>query len=297
MVVLLGPSPHECRSTELCGLAIIGALLQRTERAHALAGQLQKTCRALDAELAAAENVQRWLLPAFSPSATGSVGVSASYRPARHAGGDYYDAGAMPDGRFGVLIADVSGHGAGAAVLMAILRTIVHDEVDRSLVAEPAALLDHADERLRNLGIASRGAFVTAFSGVLSTMTGEFTYSCAGHPRPRLLRARDRTVESLSGACKQPLGVPGDRQPRQQESVMLSPGDLLVLYSDGIIEARSPQQEFFGVERLDQLLRELPDPATPDAAIRVIEGAVERFSPSAPRLDDQTLLAVSWRGQ
>src|SRR5512147_1206706 len=103
------------------------------EPREALIARLEATCRALDAELAAAASVQRWLLPPLN-SPGPHIRVAASYRTAQHASGDYYDAGELPDGRFGVLIADVSGHGAAAAVLMAILRTIVHDEVDRSRV-------------------------------------------------------------------------------------------------------------------------------------------------------------------
>jgi phosphoserine phosphatase RsbU/P len=293
MVVLLGPSVHDCEPTELCGLAIMGALLQRTNRAHALTGQLEATCRALDAELAAAADVQRWLLPPPTPPTSG-VRVAASYRTATRASGDYYDAGDLPDGRFGVLIADVSGHGAAAAVLMAILRTIVHDEVDQSPVAGPAALLDYADGRLCKLDLSSRGAFVTAFSGALNTATGAFSYSCAGHPPPRLLRARDRTVTPLDGASTLPLGVLEDRPQRTEVTVNLTPGDLLLFYSDGITEARSPRGEFFGVDRLDQVLGELPRPVTPQTAVEAIQRAVERFSDAAPPSDDQTLLAVCW---
>lgn len=295
MVVLLGPSVHDCKPTELCGLAIMGALLQRADQADHLAQQLRAACRALDAELASAANVQRWLLPPTAPPSTG-VSTAASYRTAQRSGGDYYDAGPLPDGRFGVMIADVSGHGAAAAVLMAIVRTIVHDEVDRSQVVGPAALLDHADIRLSVLGLSSRGWFVTAFSASLDTVTGEFTYSCAGHPPPRLLRARDRTATPLDGANALPLGLFDERPARTEEAVMLEPGDVVVFYSDGITEARSPEGEFFGVARLDQVLRELPQDAPPDAAIKAIEGAVDKFAGFAGLLDDQTLLAVRWQG-
>lgn len=295
MVILLGPSDRDCSEPELCALAIMGSLLRRADRAHALKKRLEATCRALDAELAAAASVQRWLLPPSGPPIPG-VGTAALYRTAQQAGGDYYDAGELPDGSFGVLIADVSGHGAAAAVLMAILRTIVHDELDRSRVVGPAALLDHADDRLCALGLSSRGAFVTAFSASLDTATGKFNYSCAGHPPPRLLRARDRTVQSLNRANTLPLGVLDERPARTEETVMLEPGDAVVFYSDGITEAKSPEGEFFGVARLDQALLDLPHAAPPDAAVNAIEAAVDQFMGTAPLLDDQTLLIVGWHG-
>jgi len=295
MVVLLSPSAHDCKTEEVCGLAIVGALLQHARREHALTRELEESCRAFDAELAAAANVQRWLLPSPTPPTAG-VGVAASYRTAQHAGGDYYDAGELPDGRFGVLIADVSGHDAAAAVLMAIFRTIVHDELDQSPVTGPAALLDYADTRLCKLGLPNRGSFVTAFSGALNTATGVFSYSCAGHPPPRLLRARDRTVAALDEATALPLGVLEDLSQRTDKSIVLAAGDLLVLYSDGITEARSPEGEFFDVTGLDRVLCELPDPVTPETAVDAIQRAVEKFSGTATASDDQTLLAVHWHG-
>jgi sigma-B regulation protein RsbU (phosphoserine phosphatase) len=259
--------------------------------------ELEATCRALDAELAAAASVQRWLLPPLT-SPGPDVLVAASYRTARHASGDYYDAGKLPDGRFGVIIADVSGHGAAAAVLMAILRTVVHDEVDRSRVVGAGALLDYADDRLCALGLPSRGAFVTAFSGSLDTASGAFSYSCAGHPPPRLVRVQSdgrRSITPLDGASTQPLGVLEERPPRVEETVRLSPGDLIMFYSDGIIEARSPEREFFGLSRLDSALQELPASATPEIAIESINRAIRAFAgPGAPS-DDQTLLAFRWR--
>ncbi|GMV25558.1 MAG: hypothetical protein AMXMBFR58_15890 [Phycisphaerae bacterium] len=294
-VVMFSPVPRAYEPHELCGLAIMGALLQRANRADQLAQKLKDACRELDTELAAAASVQRWLLPPPAPPSTG-VGTAALYRPAQRSGGDYYDAGPLPDGRFGVMIADVSGHGAAAAVLMAILRTIVHDEVDQSPVSGPAALLDYADGRLCNLGLPNRGAFVTAFSGALDTCTGEFRYSCAGHPPARLLRMSDHSVVSLDGAATPPLGVLEERTPRSEEAVRLSPGDLLVFYSDGITEARSPSREFFGIAGLDGALVQLPPSTTPEAVVAAVEREVSLFSPSNPPLDDQTLMVVQWNG-
>ncbi|MBX3376813.1 MAG: PP2C family protein-serine/threonine phosphatase [Phycisphaeraceae bacterium] len=297
MVVLLGPSVSNCSDQELCGLAVMASLLQRADLADRLAKQIEVTCRALSNELAAAANVQRWLLPRPGPSID-NIDVAASYRTAQHCGGDYYDAGQLPDGRFGVLIADVSGHGAAAAVLMAILRTIVHDEVDRSHVYGAAALLDHADDRLCALGLPSRGAFVTAFSGSLDIGRGTFRYSCAGHPPPRLVRARaggDPAIMPLDGASTQPLGVLEERPPRQEELTQLEPGDVLVFYSDGVTEARAPSGEFFGVARLDRALLQLPEHPTPRMAVDAISEALHTFAGVGAPTDDQTLLAVRWR--
>lgn len=290
MVVFLGSTPLAHSAAELCSLATVSSLLGRAIATQKLADQLQATCRALDSELKDAADVQRWLLPSL-PTLSG-IDVAASYRTARYSGGDYYDVGRLPDGGIGVLIADVSGKGAAAAVLMAVLRSIVHDEVDRAKLAGPAALLDHADSRLRALGLPERGAFVTAFCGVLDPATGALVYSSAGHNPPRLLRFRDRTITPLDGANTFPLGLLDEPSTHTEEIVALGTGDLLLFYTDGIIEARSPAGEFFGVERLDQLLCNLPDPVTADSTVQAITQAIASFAGDGSQSDDQTLLAL-----
>lgn len=294
MVVLLGPTERQCGTADLCGLAVLGALLQRADRAHALGEQLATTCRALDAELAAVASVQQWLLPPQAAPAAG-VDVASFHRAAHHASGDYQDAGPLPDGGFGVIIADVSGHGAAAAVLMAILRTVVHGEVHRIRIASPAALLDLADQHFCTIDLSSRGAFITAFSGALDTKTGRFVHSCAGHPSPLLLRATDGAVLPIAGARSLPLGILDHHPPRTEETTMLGAGDLILLYSDGITEARSRNGEFFGVERLQAVLGDLPRPTNPEAAIHAVTRAVVEFTGAETPADDQALLAVQWQ--
>jgi sigma-B regulation protein RsbU (phosphoserine phosphatase) len=295
MVVMLARGLHACQPAEVFGLSVMGALLQRANRADELARQLDHTCRELDSELAAAASVQRWLLPHPTAQSCG-VRTAALYRTARRSGGDYYDSGPLPDGRFGVMIADVSGHGAAATVLMAILRTIVHDEVDLTPVTGPANLLDFADHRLCPLDLGHHGAFITAFSGALDTRTGEFRYACAGHPPPRWISARGGSVRPVDGANSRPLGLADEQVPRTEESLQLSPGDLIVLYSDGITEARSPAGEFFGIDGLDRALSTLTTPLTPDAAVTAIDQALTSFTELELPLDDQTILAVQWVG-
>jgi sigma-B regulation protein RsbU (phosphoserine phosphatase) len=134
-VVMLGRSHHAHDTAELCALATMSSLLGRAIEAQKLANQLDQACRALDSELEAAADVQRWLLPSLPE--LDNVSIAASYRTARHSSGDYYDVGILPDGRLGIFIADVSGKGAAAAVLMAVLRSIVHDEVDRTGTSGP----------------------------------------------------------------------------------------------------------------------------------------------------------------
>ena len=284
-------------SLKLCELAMMSGLLDRAINTQALTRRLAETCAALDRELAAAAEVQRWLLPPATP-VVAHTSIAASYRTARHSGGDYYDLKEMPDGRLGVLIADVSGKGAAAAVLMAVLRTIVH-EAARLQAKGPAALLDYADSRLGALGLPQRGVFVTAFSCALDPATGTLTYSSAGHNPPRLLRTRQRIILPLDEARTTPLGMLDEPSTHTEETVVLSPGDLAVLYTDDITEARSSEgadgAQFFGTTRLDEILCALPAPVTPAAAVEAVTRAVGAFAGAAPLADDQTLLALSRR--
>jgi hypothetical protein len=99
---------------------------------------------------------------------------------------------------------------------------------------------------------------------------------------------------SIAGTGSLPLGIVDDSTGYMEDAVQLQPGDLLLFYSDGITEARSPQGEFFGVDRLDRTLRELPANATPDEAVGAVEEALRGFSGSGAPGDDQALLAVRW---
>jgi sigma-B regulation protein RsbU (phosphoserine phosphatase) len=117
------------------------------------------------------------------------------------------------------------------------------------------------------------------------------TYSSAGHNPPRLLRVRERSVTPLDGANAMPLGIIDEPSAHTEETIHLMPGDLALLYTDGITEARSPADEFFGAARLDEILRALPEPAAPDSAIEAVMRAVGEFAGAGPLSDDQTLLA------
>lgn len=290
MVVLLGPSSKPHSAADVCTLATMSSLLGRAIETQKLADELEAACRALDSELQAAADVQRWLLPPSTP-VVASTSIAASYRPARYSGGDYYDLVPLPDGRLGALIADVSGKGAPAAVLMSVLRTILH-EVDLSRMTGPAACLDHASDRLQSLGLPQRSAFITAFCCALDPTTGALSYSSAGHNPPRLLRAANRCVTALEGANAMPLGIIDEANVHTEETIVLMPGDLALLYTDGITEAMSPEGELFGTARLDELLRGLPESASPDSAVAAIAQAVSEFVGAGPSLDDQTLLAL-----
>jgi len=291
-IILLSAEPLDCSPSELCGLAMMGGLFDRAMQTHSLVRQLEATCQTLDRELAAAADVQRWLLPARLPVLPG-VSIAASYRTAKQSGGDYYDVMELPDGRLGFLIADVSGKGAPAAVLMAVARTIVHLRQGRW--SNPASLLHDLNDNLCNLDLLGRGAFVTAFCAVLDPESGSLVYSSAGHNPPRLVRARLTQVLGLDEARSLPLGMDAGTQ-YSEATLSLSPLDTIVLYTDGIVEARSAQGELFGTERLDQALQGLAAALCVQETVQAVVHAVEVFSGATMLSDDQTLVAVTMDG-
>jgi sigma-B regulation protein RsbU (phosphoserine phosphatase) len=255
-----------------------------------LRNQLATALSALDRELQIVGEIQRSLLPADLPLIPGFE-LAADYVTSARAGGDYYDFFPLPGGGCGLFIADVSGHGTPAAVLMAITHALAHAQPCSH--TPPATLLKYLNEQLVRSYTRGAGTFVTAFYAVLDPARRTLTYARAGHNPPRLVRGD--WVVSLNENAELPLGIAEDEH-YGQATVTLERGDLLLLYTDGITEAAAPMKpgesrRLFGLERLDALLL--------DGGARSAAGAIERvraevtaFCEGAAPGDDQTLIAI-----
>ena len=174
---------------------------------------------------------------------------AASYRTANEIGGDYYDFLRLPDGRLVLVAADASGHGMAAGLLMVIAHTTLRLAAEQD--PTPAAAVALLNKAL--CGTGGRRAFLTLFYGVLDPETGQLDYVCAGHPFPLLRRAGSGAVEEL-GEGSLPLGLRRDLE-LKQKATRLDPGDLLLLYSDGLPEGVNPTTgEAFGFDRLRNLI-------------------------------------------
>jgi sigma-B regulation protein RsbU (phosphoserine phosphatase) len=254
-----------------------------------LRNQLTDALDLLNRELEVVGAIQRSLLPDALPAIPGFE-MAADYQTSARAGGDYYDFFALDDGGWGLFIADVAGHGTPAAVLMAITHAIAHAHPKKH--TPPGVLLNYLNQRL-TAAYTRVGAFVTAFYAVLDPTKRTLTYARAGHNPPRL--AREGRILSLEGQGGLPLGILEEKG-YGQATVVLEPGDLLLLYTDGITEAAAPakageDRDLFGLERLDALLLECPL-SSPAQCIRQIKEAVTSYSGNALPTDDQTLLAI-----
>jgi sigma-B regulation protein RsbU (phosphoserine phosphatase) len=254
-----------------------------------LRNQLSAALSALDHELQIVGDIQRSLLPQSLPQVPGFE-MATYYSTSARAGGDYYDFFPLKDDVIGVFIADVSGHGTPAAVLMAITHAIAHAKPGRQ--TPPVELLRYLNQRLA--GSYTRGrSFVTAFYAVLDPASKTLSYSRAGHNPPRLVRGRE--VHSVEENGSLPLGIL-DTQPYTESFLKLEKGDLLVLYTDGVTEAYAPvrsgePRDLFGVERLDELLATGAG-CTAEDCIQRIRAALADFCKDAQQADDQTLIAI-----
>lgn len=232
-------------------------------------------------ELEVARQLQWDLLPQEAPRVEG-YDFAFSYRSANTVGGDYYDFIELEDGRLALAMGDASGHGIAAAMLMAIsnstLRLAVGTDPDPTAVA-----------RMMNRALVASGgprAFLTLFYALLEPSGGRFDYVCAGHPFP-LLRRAGGTVEKL-GAGSFPLGLRQDVE-LSVGSSRVDPGDLLLVFTDGIPEALDAGGEAFSFDRVQTILE---PGGTPRQVHDRLLGDLDRFVGSEPLVDDRSLVVI-----
>jgi serine phosphatase RsbU (regulator of sigma subunit) len=246
--------------------ALHGAQLYRMEQELVLAGQIQAS-----------------FLPDQLPEIPGWQ-VAAALVPARETAGDFYDVIPLPNGLFGIVVADVADKGMGAALYMALTRTLL-----RTYALEYRTRPDFAMKvtNRRILMDTDVTMFVTVFYGILDPRTGQLTYCNAGHNPPCTLRVEDRQIQTLNKTGMALGAMPGVSW--EQHAVHLARGDMLVLYTDGVTDAHNEGGAFFGQERLLDVLQAnagRPAHEVRDSLLRV----VQRFTGEASQFDDITLV-------
>ena len=268
------------------GVAVALGAYDRMRRQIEASYRVLRERDALERELNVARGVQRELLPHAAPRFEG-LELAGVCRPAIAVGGDYYDYLQHADGRPGLVIADISGKGVPAALLMASLQASV-----RSLfhtVADPGRLHARLNDALCRSSSMAR--YATAFVADFDPETRRLTYSNAGHLPPLVVRG-DRTLRCDEGGM--PIGL-FEGAAYETGELTLAPGDLLALFTDGVTEAPAPDGEEFGAERLADLLRAHLDRPL-DAALQAVLDALSDWSgPVAPH-DDVTLVLARVQG-
>lgn len=248
--------------------------------------QLSAASHRVQEELALARDMQHALLPQDFPCGA-DWSVHACMQPARELGGDFYDLIELPDGRLGVLVADVSGKGVAAAFFMAVSRTVLMDLAATG--AAPSLVLAQANDLLcqRN----PMELFVTVCYAVYDPADGRLTYASGGHPAP-LRRHPDGVVQILPTVHDTALAVmPGLEY--HDLSAVLAPGETLLLYTDGVTEAFSADGEAYGEPRLHQWLAASGAAMTPPERVDALVRDVHAFVAGAEASDDLTCLILS----
>jgi sigma-B regulation protein RsbU (phosphoserine phosphatase) len=274
-------TPHDLRMLLTTGnmLARSAVYLDTLEEAKLANTRLRGTFHEMG-------RVQRTLLPAKLPSDP-RLGFASSYMTCDAAGGDYYDVHEPDPDTLNLVIADVSGHGAVASVAMAMLRTAMQSwcrggHAPRTVVPQINELM-HAS--------LDAGMFITACFLSLDRRTGKLDYVNCGHNYP-MVRRSGGGIELLDSEGGPPLGICAELDP-VSGSLMLAPGDILVLYTDGITEAFSPNNELLGMEGLVEAVER--GGGDPERTKLAVLATVDRHAAGRPRVDDQTLVVMGYR--
>ncbi|MGD2159142.1 MAG: PP2C family protein-serine/threonine phosphatase, partial [Anaerolineales bacterium] len=265
---------------------------EQRERDLQIMGFLNQATRALKAvrarrqELALAGRMQTSLLPnSFLPSPGWQTAVI--WKPARETSGDFYDFISMPNGNMGILIADVVDKGMGAALLMALTRTLIRTYATE-YPEQPEKLMHIVNQRI--FEDSDAGMFVSLFFGVLDPTNGTLVYCNAGHPPPYIFTTLNSQVETALETTGLPLGI-SDQASWVRQSTQISSKALIVLYTDGILDACNLQGQLFGEEGLKQTIKgTLGKPAQEVADALISE--VYAFAGAEPQVDDITLVAL-----
>ena len=239
-------------------------------------------------ELEMGTKIQQSMLPQTPPVIEG-VSISFYLKAADEVGGDYYDIVPLDEKRLAIAIGDVNGHGLGAALLMAMAKSAFHMQVGRD--PDAATVITGLNEMVFSATAERR--FMTFFYALVDLQERRIVYTNAGHHYPYQLQARDGRLISLKPSAY-PLGVrPNTQFPVREGSI--GPGDVLVFYTDGIIEAKNPQGEEFGFERLEELIW-LHQRHSADKIREAILASLRNFQAGQPQDDDVTLLVLKLDG-
>lgn len=237
----------------------------------------------LKRELELGRQIQHDMLPQ-GPLTLGLTQVAGVSVPAREVGGDFFNYFALPNGHVALLVGDVSGKGVGAALLMANIQASLRTRL--GLGQQLSAIADEID---RDVEVNSPGQmYATLFLGILDPATRSLRYINAGH-HPQFVLSEQRGIERMA-ATGLPIGLLAGRG-YTERTVNVAAGDLIVFYTDGVVETESETDEMFGTDRFEQLLATCAGRSS-EEVLHAVDQALKEFRGTREPFDDATLMAV-----
>jgi sigma-B regulation protein RsbU (phosphoserine phosphatase) len=248
--------------------------------------ELRKSRDRLDKELAGAARMQQLLQPPVMPPHP-SISFGSFYQTSRHAGGDYYDVLTLGDDRFGILVADVSGHGAPAAIVMAMIRAVVHTYP--GVADDPPAVLHYINRHFEFLW--ETPMYATATYAVVDGRRRTVKLASAGHPLPLIASCDGRVTSPSTDTTMCLLWNELKDIPCQEHPI--AKGDRWIFFTDGITDRQAADGTMFDMERLSSAASRHSQRA-PSEIVSAIVQELDQFSGLQEPEDDQTLLVVGF---
>ncbi len=239
----------------------------------------------LEQELQSVGDVQKRLLPVTFPFSE-YYDYFTYYCPSTRAGGDYYDFIPLEDGRLVILIGDVSGHGAGAAVIVAMTKMIIHNLLAHT--CDPIQILSEANEQIRKH--ISLPHYITLFLGILEPSSSTMVFSSAGHIPPLMLRGKTGELKELWNDRGFPLRMV-DENSFDLKSTRFEQEDVLILYTDGITEMFGENQEVYSFDSFYKVVQSATSSSATEFGQSILQ-KLEEFRGSTPLHDDVTLIII-----
>jgi len=270
-------------------LVWLSNLFGRATQTLVLSHQLQNAYDTAEYELRTIEDFQQSLLPKQPPTVRG-LDIAVHYRTAHRAGGDYYDFFPLDGGKLGILLADVSGHGAPAAMLMAVAHSLAHSSPVPP--EDPGDFLAYLNHGLAKRYTAVTGHFLTAVYMVIDPEQGLLRVANAGHEAPRGVLSGSPRVRPIEQPRRLPLGVTHRNvAPYPVQTLGLEPGDFVAMFTDGLTDSENADGESFGLDRLDAHLKR--DQTCAICVVTNVVDELNRFLGSLASGDDRTLVVIS----
>ena len=264
------------------------ALKKSFDELHDMSEALARAKERMEAELNVGRDIQHSMLPDTVPDCS-EIALCASMDAAREVGGDFYDYFMLNDDELCFCVADVSGKGVGSALFMAMTKLQIKSRAEDDKM--PSKIMSRVNTDLARDNPSCM--FVTVFLGTINLRSGQVTYTNAGHNPPLIKRASGE-VEEVPDLHGPILGVLEGRE-YGESTVNLSPGDVLLVFTDGVTEALDVEENLYSDARLLQTVQEFNE-ISADAVLKGVRGSVDEFAMGAEQADDITMITLQYKG-